>query len=119
MTRCVPGDLAMIVRSNAGNEGRLVRVLGAPEPGERAAICPLTGRPTIWSPGDGHAWTCLALQALDYISWPAARPGAVLRGQEGAGSRIVLLDAQLRPLRDGPGEDEVLRRVGLPGGVLA
>jgi hypothetical protein len=88
---CKQGDLAVIVRSFAGNEGKIVTCIRLATMAERAyarfdnALLP------------GEAWV------IDRVVLSAN------------GMRVPLAyDAQLRPLRDSEGEDEVLRLVGLP-----
>ena len=90
---CKQGDLAVIVRSLAGNEGKIVRcvqLLGQ----QCAVIDPRRGIElfTMW-------------QVEPSISdW---------RGYQ----KNSCADEFLRPLRDSEGEDEVLRLVGLPVGT--
>jgi hypothetical protein len=83
---CKKGDLAVIVRSEAGNEGCVVQCVALLPPGAEgwASLGPrwLIDRPIMSSKGPIHS----------------------------------VADARLRPLRDGDGEDEVLRLVGRPVG---
>ena len=88
--RCRQGDLAVIVRSVAGNEGKIVRcvkfvpdlVLCRPGNTLSPALPGWRVDPPMWS-----AHGTLSRHAFDY---------------------------QLRPIRDNDGEDEILRVVGKP-----
>ncbi len=82
---CKPGDLAMIVRSWAGNEGRIVR-------------CVRFAGVLLWNDlGRQPTW------AID----PAILNADGELVQE-------CMDCQLRPIRDNDGEDEMLRIAGKP-----
>lgn len=89
---CKPGDLAVIVRSTCGNEGKIVRCVS------------LFFHPGFLQPDfsivAGPAWVV----EPPVVGWC----GDVLPG---------VRDALLRPLRDSDGEDEVLRMVGRPVGT--
>ena len=89
MLNCKQGDLAILVRSYAGNEGAIVRCLELAEPD---FDCP---------PDCGPRWM---VDREFMTSW---------------GDRTrTLPDANLRPLRDSDGDDEMLRLVGAPERVL-
>ena len=92
---CRQGDLAIIVRSWAGNEGKIVRCVSLSE--------------REFSYPDGTI--------LKALSWVVARE---LTGWNGRPATAVP-DALLRPIRDpGPDEvDEVIQRLGTPHGVTA
>jgi hypothetical protein len=80
---CKQGDLAVIVRSQAGNEGKVVQ--------------------------------CLRLVLNEYHAFPGPRwliDRPVPHSTQG--TALTVADCALRPLRDGEGEDEMLRLVGLP-----
>ena len=79
---CKQGDLAVVVRSMAGNEGKIVRCLAL----------------TVYGAGLGYG--------------PRWLTEPVLLGCYGEPQ--APLDACLRPLRDGEGEDEMLRIAGRP-----
>jgi len=81
---CVKGDLAVIVRSWAGNEGKIVRCLR------------LSGS-HIWSTPDGR------LELLP--TWVIDRH---LRGCMDDSLSNEIADDQLRPIRNDPGADETL-----------
>ena len=89
---CKEGDLAVIVRSTAGNEGKIVRCvrLRGLKPQaypDRVELAP---------------------------SWEVDRP---LVGWNGTvGNNIE--DSRLRPIRDDDGEDEMLRIAGVPARKL-
>ena len=85
---CKKGDLAVIVRSDAGNEGKIVRCLRY-EPWFSQRV----GEPPRW-----------------IESWLIDKP---LFGWAGDVTHHIE-DYKLRPLRDSDGEDEVLRLVGKP-----
>ena len=84
---CKPGDWAVIVRSAAGNEGKIVRCLE------------LTHVSRGWAFGDGPRWVTDPPVSGNYT--PA----------------IPVLDRCLRPLRDSDGQDEMLRLAGRPVGT--
>ena len=83
MLNCKQGDLAVVVRSVAGNEGVVVRCLE------------LTKRP---------CWF------MTKIPGPVWRVDRLLPGRNFPTD--IVADCQLRPLRDSDGEDEMLRLVG-------
>ena len=86
---CKPGDLAIIVRSEAGNEGKIVQ-------------CIRVIRHQLWSgPRCGDRLTA---------TWEIDIPLADFEGH--VSNEIA--DDQLRPIRDNDGEDEMLRIAGLP-----
>ena len=83
---CKEGDLAVIVRSSAGNEGKIVRCIR------------LRGLMPQRYPGGVEL----------HPSWEIDRP---LTGWDGTvGNNIE--DSRLRPLRGDDGEDEMLRIAG-------
>lgn len=86
---CKQGDLAVIVRSYAGNEGKIVRCV-------RLSYAPCL------LPGGALIERC-----------PLWETDAVLLGCSGRSDEFVP-DFQLRPIRDNDGEDEMLRIAGLP-----
>lgn len=91
---CKQGDLAVIVRSASGNEGRILTCL---------RVAP---RSKVRSEGftDGD-WTG--------VVWET---DAFLADTWGEGTSLYP-DARLRPLRNSEGEDEMLKLVGLPAGT--
>lgn len=82
--RCKVGDLCVIVRSNNGNEGRLVEVVGT-------------------SPYGPGYWMCEAMSVATAVPFPGGQ-----RKPVPAGHRASIMDYRLRPIRDKPGEDETL-----------
>lgn len=90
MLNCKQGDLAIVVKSTAGNEGKIVRCVGLHD----SETHDLDGWPTYNS---GPRWI-------------------IDRPLSGAIGRLIYTcpDRFLRPIRDSDGEDEVLRLVGLP-----
>ena len=88
---CKQGDLAVIVRSRAGNEGRILTCL------RLAKACECEAESVAWS---GPVWVT---DADIPTSW-------------GETTRLYP-DERLRPLRASDGEDEMLRLVGLPAGT--
>ena len=82
---CKQGDLAVIVRSYAGNEGKVVRCVS------------LCERP-FWYTARWPGPTWHIDRELPGETFPVS----------------VVADCQLRPLRDSDGEDEMLRLVGKP-----
>lgn len=85
--RCKPGDLAVIVRSDDGNEGRILEVVRASDRRD-----------------DGEFWwICKAMQPIIGMNRRIA-----------AGELMFAADCALRPLRDADGEDEMLRIAGKP-----
>ena len=105
---CKVGDLAIVVRSQMGNAGKIVKVISPSSNG--------------WKSSDGRTWQQLP---GDGVMWIVECAGG-LAFQDSSGRRGVLKarpfrDADLRPIRDQPGEDETLNWVGLPqdAGVTA
>lgn len=93
---CKQGDLAVIVRSFCGNEGRIVRCLKFYG---RGAFKDGTVFDDIW-----------------IIDGRFARPDLkALR----CGGDAAISDSWLRPIRPGDGEDETLTWAGKPEGVPA
>lgn len=90
--RCRPGDLAVVVKSWAGNEGRIVRCLELV--GCRIWITPDRGESVV------AAW----------------RTDTLLRDVDGDFDNEIA-DDQLRPIRDSDGQDEMLRIAGLPENI--
>jgi len=89
---CKQGDLAVIVRSSAGNEGKIVRCL--------SFLPSLTCRQLDGTLVTSPAWVVdRAIFGWDGYRLPGVR------------------DALLRPIRDSDGQDEMLRLVGLPAGT--
>lgn len=89
---CVPGDLAMVVRSRfPENIGRLVKVL---------------------APAAGWDWEVEALQPLVVSYRSHIRPTTI-----GAGEHAGAFDRSLKPLRDKDGEDETLTWAGKPSTI--
>lgn len=86
---CKQGDLAVIVRSYAGNEGKIVRCLRL-----------LKGAVQRAPDGSLHCGDAWEVDCL-------------LKGCRGKYGRIIM-DEQMRPIRDNDGEDEMLRIAGLP-----
>ena len=92
---CKQGDLAVIVRSFANNEGKIVRC-------QRL-----------------HSSEIRDLDGM-YFYNGLGGPHWVIEGDvfSAEGFRIfTVADACLRPLRDNDGQDEMLRMVGLPAGT--
>lgn len=87
--RCKPGDLAVVVRSYAGNEGKIVR-------------CVRYAGLVNWR-HSGRLPTWEIDQDL---------PGF------GGHMSPFIADSQLRPIRDNDGEDETLAWAGKPGHVI-
>jgi hypothetical protein len=89
---CKQGDFAVIVRSVARNEGKIVRCLHLHNSETHDA--------------DGK-------YLYDRVGGPRWVIEGDVRSREGY-RLFTLADAALRPLRDSDGEDEVLRLVGKP-----
>lgn len=87
---CKQGELAVVVRSYAGNEGAVVTCVELIPRWTRVA-------PDGWGCKTGPAWVT----------------DRVFRNVIGGHGSIVP-DDQLRPLRDGDGDDEMLRIAGRP-----
>lgn len=104
--KCKAGDLAVVVRSKAGNEGKLVTCirLATPEDfalGERLPV----DWPSFW----------LLDRELNSVLVATFEDGAIKTYR---GRTRVFPDALLRPIRD-PGDgavDETLLRLGIPEG---
>ena len=89
MLNCKQGDLAILVRSYAGNEGAIV-------------VCLELSEPDFDSPSShGPRW----LVDKEFVTSLGYRTR-------------TLADAHLRPLRDSDREDEMLRLVGKPADSL-
>jgi hypothetical protein len=90
MLNCKQGDLAVVVKSTAGNEGKIVRCVRMHD----SETHDLDGWPTFSS---GPRWV-------------------IDRPLHGLAGRPIYTcpDRFLRPLKDSDGEDEVLRLVGRP-----
>lgn len=91
---CKPGDLAVIVRSLAGLEGRIVHCMRLAD----SCNFDLDGRMVLYDGGP---------------RWVLEKPIVNSDGD----TLYTYADARLRPLRDSDGEDEVLRTVGRPVGI--
>jgi hypothetical protein len=87
---CKPGDLAVVVKSHAGNEGKIVRCV---------EYTGLNFWPFI---GVDHSW----------------RIDSSLRSYAGTYGNDIA-DSQLRPIRDNDGEDETLTWAGKPESINA
>ncbi|MFY7939988.1 MAG: hypothetical protein ACOVOX_03685 [Burkholderiaceae bacterium] len=88
---CKQGDLAVIVRSCCGNEGRIVTCVALDVAG--ASVGP------NWDVRPGAAWWT----EPPILGWN--------------GTVVPVRDALLRPIRDSDEEDEMLRLVGRPVGT--
>lgn len=93
---CKQGDLAIIVKSYAGNEGKVVRCVEYL--GEVLWACSVTG--------------------LDKAE-PTWRVDSLLPGPDGEQAVAKIADCQLRPLRPNRGDDETLSWAGKPKKVTA
>ena len=107
---CKPGDLAVVVRSNFGNCGKLVRVIGP---------SPLNGKPL----GTKAEIAGGKFQVKSYpsaFSWVIEALGQPLVKESGKSYQICPAgDHHLRPIRDQDGQDETLTWAGKPEGVSA
>jgi hypothetical protein len=92
---CQQGDLAVFVRSWAGNEGKVVRCV------RFMGMQKFVG---LNGPG-----------IEEHPAWEIDRDLPTRSGR----MQRVALDTQLRPLRDNDGEDEILRFAGKPHEVTA
>lgn len=90
---CKQGDLAIVVFSHCGNEGRIVRCIRMLRWDEKAEL------------------------GFD-PSWPMWEVDTCLMDTWGDESRTAV-DAYLRPIRDSEGDDETLTWVGRPEEVTA
>lgn len=90
---CKPGDIAVIVQSTHGQHGALLSV--EKDSGRRDS--------------GHHWWLVKALQTLRFSN------GTICH----AGDLGYAADANIRPLRDSDGEDEMLRIAGKPQEVNA
>lgn len=91
---CSQGDLAIITRSEAGNRDKIVTCVKA------------VGPMRVLHMDDNFT--------VEFI-WEVDRDLARVDGKM---TRLIA-DSCLRPIRDQPGEDEVLRRVGRPSEIDA
>ena len=95
MLNCKKGDLAIIVRSQLGNAGRVVTCL-------RIAL-PENLLETFGSTMEKHE-----------LIWRIDTPMKWSNWTRGVVEVPFMADEVLRPLRDSEGEDEMLRLVGKP-----
>ena len=93
-TNCQQGDLSIITRSEAGNRDKIVTCV--------KAIGPMR----VLHMDDNFT--------VEFI-WEVDRD---LPRVDGRMTRLIA-DSCLRPIRDQPGEDEVLRRIGRPSEIDA
>lgn len=77
---CKPGDLAIVVRSFAGNEGKICKVI---------------------RDGDEVGYW--------FVEFPSP-----VKWMTGVGACGYAEDSKLRPIRDQPGTDEIIRIAGKP-----
>lgn len=100
---CKPGDLAVIVRSNFGNEGAIVRCI--------AFFPAYEGR------GDKYPRDAWGVEGTLKVSsdWTADDTLWCRR----RGFDHVVVANRLRPIRDQPGDDETLSWAGKPQEVKA
>lgn len=98
--RCRPGDIAYIVKSAAGNEGRVVEVINADTfelPGDLGLA------------GEGHLWRCRSRTGL------ATNVGIPI----GLSEDFAFPDAWLLPIRPDGITDEEVRDLYQPEGITA
>ena len=93
MLNCKPGDLAIVVRSYAGNEGKILTCVRLASVSEQRAL--------------GYS------VELEGPMWVTDRATVNTAGK----TDFLMPDDRLRPLRGGSSEDEVLRLVGRPAHV--
>lgn len=91
---CKQGDLAIVVKSWAGNEGKVVRCL-------RLSDCTRRVLPD--------------LSVVDEAIWEVDQELTDCFGKKDA----LVADSQLRPIRDNDGEDEMVTIAGKPQGIPA
>ena len=96
---CKQGDLAIIVRSQLGNAGRVVTCLRIASPENL--------RETFGSTMEKHG-----------LIWRIDTPVKWSNWVRGVVEVPFMADEVLRPLRDSEGEDEMLRLVGKPADSL-
>lgn len=78
--RCKPGDLAVVITSFAGNEGKFVEVIRS------LGVHPFW-RGEYWCNGQGHVWLCKSA-------------GSQIKAMYGAsGMEMPIADNCLRPIR--------------------
>lgn len=97
---CKPGDLAVIVRSNVGNEGAIVQVIKA------LGVEPEFGG-YIWRKGVCRGQFCWLVKSNRPLKTSAG-------GARWSKLEIPVPDSVLRHIRDSDGEDEMLRIAGKP-----
>lgn len=90
---CRKGDLAIVVKSDAGNEGRIVRCIRLMTRAEKQALSYFRDEP-MWITDTNMVSTW---GTYDTTMW----------------------DSYMRPIRDNPGEDETLTWAGKPEKVQA
>lgn len=103
MLNCKQGDLAIVVKSTMGNEGKIVRCLKLLEGGD--AVETSIGGKVIFSDKDVNVG----------VSWIVDNFVAAASTELfGLVSIKAAPDIALRPIRDTDGQDEMLRIAGLP-----
>ena len=112
---CKPGELAMVIRSEMGNEGRVVLVVRRIMSGEHALPngCPIY-------PDD--VWVIRGrMRTADerVFSYGDIEIGRVEENVKDEETELPFPDAWLRPIRDQDGEDETLQWASKPEGVTA
>ena len=90
---CRQGDLAIVIKSEAGNEGRIVRCLE------------FVGGPAIG--GDMFHTDCWRVEGV-------LTSLCAFTGERIVSADNIISDSRLRPLRDGEDTDEIILLVGLP-----
>lgn len=105
---CKPGDLAIVVRSEYGNVGKIVRVI-KPSLGNAAA------QGTEFREHDGQPW----LKSNNDYLWFIECESGIRASNKKTYTLAPGRDISLRPLRNSEGEDEMLRVAGKPNKEIA
>jgi len=99
---CKPGDLAIVIRSLAGNEGKIVTV--------HRFVSELEVEYAPKRKNDREGWLCYGSNLKSI----GLKDKVIVES-----TKCVFPDESLRPLRDNDGEDEILRIAGKPQKVSA
>lgn len=107
---CKEGDIAVVIYSELGNVGRLVRVICEDEGNM------LQPGSTYWIAGEIFG---VEADEVGLFSWVVESIGAPLGCAGGPLMVRPMFDKYLRPIRDQPGADETLTWCDVPDEVTA
>ena len=112
---CKPGELAIVVRSEMGNQGRMVLIVRRVMPGERR----LPNGATVCPTDDWVIQGRMRTADEKIFSLGGVEIGRMEDNVQDEETMLPFPDAWLRPIRDQDGEDETFEWAGKPEGVTA